>query len=130
MSDICFDHERLDVYRVAIAFSAWVGELLETLLADCKLSAVNQLDRASTSIPLNIAEGNGKRSAKDRCRYLDTSRGSAFECAAALDILVARKRLTPEQIAPGKALLRREVEMLSRLTAKLLGHNELANAPR
>lgn len=130
MSDICFDHERLDVYRVGIEFTVWVGELLEGPLADCKLSAVNQLDRASTSIPLNIAEGNGKRSAKDRCRYLDSSRGSAFECAAALDVLVARKRLKPEQIASGKVLLRREVEMLSKLTAKLLGHNELADAAR
>lgn len=130
MSEIGFDHERLDVYRVGIEFAAWTGELLEGALADCKLSAVNQLDRASTSIPLNIAEGNGKRSAKDRCRYLDTSRGSAFECAAALDVLVARKRLKPDQIVPGKALLRREVEMLSKLTAKLLGHNELADAPR
>ena len=67
---------------------------------------------------------------KDRCRYLDSSRGSAFECAAALEVLVARKRLKPEQIAPGRVLLRREVEMLSKLTAKLLGHNELADAPR
>jgi four helix bundle protein len=129
MSDCCFDHERLDVYRVAIEFTAWAGELLDGPLANCKLSAVNQLDRASTSTPLNIAEGNGKRSAKDRCRYLDTSRGSSFECAAALDVLVARKRLKADQIAPGKALLRREVEMLSKLTAKLLGQ-DLAAAAR
>ncbi|MHC4917139.1 MAG: four helix bundle protein [Planctomycetota bacterium] len=39
--------------------------------------------RASQSIPLNIAEGNGKRSKTDRNRYLDTSRGSALESASA-----------------------------------------------
>jgi hypothetical protein len=56
MSDICFDHERLDVYRVGIDVTVWVGELLEGPLADCKLNAVNQLDRASTS---NTAQYSG-----------------------------------------------------------------------
>lgn len=73
---VVFDHERLDVYRIAIEFVAWTGDLLAGPLANCRLSAVSQLDRASTSIPLNIAEGNGKRSARDRCRYLDNARGS------------------------------------------------------
>ena len=41
----------------------------------------DQLDRASTSIPLNIAEGNGKYTLKDRCRFFDTAHGSALECA-------------------------------------------------
>lgn len=130
MSDNSFDHERLDVYRVAIEFAAWAGELLEGPLAECKLNAVSQLDRASTSIPLNLAEGNGKRSAKDRCRYLDSARGSAFECAAALDVLVARKKLRPEQVTGGKALLYRDVGMLSKLITKFLGESELLSAPR
>ena len=96
------DHEKLDVYRVAIEFFGWAGELLDGPLTKCRLSAVSQLDRASTSIPLNIAEGNGKRSTKDRCRYFDTSRGSALECAAALDALVARRVLTQAQVRPGR----------------------------
>ena len=115
-----FDHEKLDVYRVAIEFVVWTGELLDGPLTRCGLSGVGQLDRASTSIPLNIAEGNGKRSAKDRCRYFDTSRGSALECAAALDVLVARRVLTLAQVRAGKALLKRIVEMLTKLTFSLL----------
>ena len=116
-----FDHEKLDVYKVSIEFVAWVGELLDDSLAECRQSAVGQLDRASTSVPLNIAEGNGKRSLRDRCRYLDTARGSAFECAAALDVLVARRTLTSDAIRPGKELLKRVVEMLSKMTAALSG---------
>ena len=115
-----FDHEKLDVYRVAIEFVCWAGDLLDGPLTKCRLSAVGQLDRASTSIPLNIAEGNGKRSTKDRCRYLDTSRGSALECAAALDVLVARRVLAQAQVRAGKALLKRIVEMLTQLTFSLL----------
>ena len=116
-----FDHEKLDVYRVSIQVVAWAGELIEGPLADCRQPAVGQLDRASTSIALNIAEGNGKRSVKDRCRYLDIARGSAFESAACLDVLVARGLLTNEDVAAGKALLKRVVGMLTKWTQTLIG---------
>jgi four helix bundle protein len=70
------------------------------------------LDRASTSIPLNIAEGNGKFTKPDRCRFFDNARGSALECAAALDVLVAKARLGVDEILPGKDRLRGVVSML------------------
>src|SRR5947207_13315819 len=50
-----FDHEKLDVYQEAIAFCGWVGELPGEISATA--AAKEQLDRASTSLPLNIAEG-------------------------------------------------------------------------
>ncbi len=53
-----FDHEKLDVYQEAIAFCGWIGELLSQISA--KAAAKDHLDRASTSLPLNIAQGNGK----------------------------------------------------------------------
>jgi four helix bundle protein len=53
-----FDHEKLHVYQLPIAFVAWADGILDRLP---KTPAIhNQLDRASTSIPPNIAEGNGK----------------------------------------------------------------------
>src|SRR5438046_3273953 len=55
------------------------------------VSVRNQLDRASTSVPLNIAEGNGKFTSPDRCRFFDNSRGSALESAACLDVMVAKR---------------------------------------
>ena len=81
-----FDHEKLDVYQDAIAFSAWLADIMEDLLRVGEVR--DQLDRVATSIALNIAEGNGKYSLKDRCRFLDTAHGSALECAAGLDLLV------------------------------------------
>jgi four helix bundle protein len=105
-----FDHERLDVYREAIDFIAWLSSRLEgqVRIGDVK----DQLDRASTSIALNIAEGNGKYGPKDRCRFFDIAHGSALECAAGLDILVAKKKLAPDQIRPGKEALQKIVRML------------------
>ena len=107
---IYFDHEKLDVYHEAIAFCAWTGELLNSISA--KAAAKDQLDRPSTSIPLNIAEGNGKFSSKDRARFLEIARGSALECAAALDVLVARKLATTDRIEIAKESLVRIVQML------------------
>ena len=81
-----FDHENLDVYQASIQFVLWVDGILESLPKS--LAVTNQLDRASTSISLNIAEGNGKFTEADRCRFFDIARGSALECAACLDVLV------------------------------------------
>jgi four helix bundle protein len=109
-SEHWFDHEKLDVYQESIVFVTWLSQLLEvsSRLGDIK----DQLDRASNSIVLNIAEGNGKYSVKDRCRFLDIANASALECAAGLDVLVAKRKLTRDDIRRGKELLQRIVRML------------------
>jgi four helix bundle protein len=111
-----FDHEKLEVYREAIAFIRWLTPLLKAIgrVGDVK----DQLDRASTSIPLNIAEGNGKYARKDRCRYFDIAHSSALECAAGLDVLVAKAKLAAEEIIPGKVRLQGIVRMLMGLIKK------------
>jgi four helix bundle protein len=115
-----FDHEKLNGYQVALEFNGWLGELLAT--AEAKAAAKDQLDRAATSIPLNIAEGNGKFSRRDRARFFDIARGSALEAAASLDVLVSRKVITQVQIVPAKEQLVRIVNMLMGLL-KGLGYS-------
>lgn len=109
-TDSQFSHEKLEVYKESIAFIAWLSTLLES--ATRRGDVKDQLDRASTSIALNIAEGNGKYSIKDRCRFFDTAHGSALECAAGLDVLVAKSKATSEQIRPAKDSLEKIVRML------------------
>lgn len=120
-----FDHEKLDVYRVAIEFLAWVGERLDGRLAAARYAAVKHLDEASQSIANNIAEGNGKRSLVDRGRYVDMARGSALECAACLDGLVARRKLSAAQVTVGKSHLVRVVSMLTKMLERFLGSEAL-----
>jgi four helix bundle protein len=88
-----FNHEKLQVYQDSIHFVVWASELLERIPKG--LSVSDQLNRASASIPLNIAEGNGKFTAPDRCRYFDNARGSAFECAACLDVWLRERCWLP-----------------------------------
>jgi four helix bundle protein len=112
---LMFDHEKLDVYQLELRFIAWVTPLIEEAKATAasKSSEVrDQLDRASLSALLNTAEGNGKRQRQVRARFFDDARGSATECAACLDALVAKQVCSSERVSEGKALLLRVVSML------------------
>ena len=121
-----FDHEKLAVYGAALEFVAAATEVLERIP---KSSAVhNQLDRASTAIPLNIAEGSGKWTRADRCRYYDIARGSALECAACLDVLRVKKLLANDEIAAPKAALVQIVSMLVGLI-KAISPNRVFEEP-
>jgi len=105
-----FDHEKLNVYQASIKFVALAEAILEKVP---KTMAIwSQLDRASTSIPLNIAEGNGKFTSPDRCRFFDNARGSAMECAACLDVLVAKQKLSKDETNKEKEILAQIVSML------------------
>jgi four helix bundle protein len=105
-----FDHEKLNVYGKTLEFVSWATTILERVPKS--MAVHNQLDRSSTSIPLNIAEGTGKFTPPDRCRFYDSARGSALECAAALDVLVAKRVMQANEIIEGKELLRPIVAML------------------
>ena len=105
-----FNHEKLNVYQKALKFIHWTTPILKKVSKQS--SVVRQLDRASTSILLNIAEGNGKYTSKDRCKFFDISRGSALECAACLDAFIAREELKEEEIREGKVILEDIVNML------------------
>ena len=112
-----FDHEKLNVYQMSLVFNQWVGELLGSI--EAKAAAKDHLDRAATSIPLNIAEGNGKFSRRDRARFFDTARGSAVEAAASLDVLVSRKLAAAAQVAAVKEQLMQIGNMIVRLLKRL-----------
>jgi four helix bundle protein len=112
-----FDHEKLKVYQAAIQFVAWSTELAAQIRS--KAAVKDQLDRASTSIPVNIAEGNGKFAIKDRCRFLDFPPSSALECAACLDVLVAKRLSDKRAVRPGKEQLFEIVLMLMGLIQSL-----------
>jgi four helix bundle protein len=113
-----FDAEKLDVYRVALDFQALAAELLprrgQSVLRD-------QLDRASVSIALNIAEAAGRFSAPDKARFYGIARGSATECAAVLDVLLARGLTSASTYRRARGLLLRVVQMLTKLNLRLTG---------
>ena len=113
-------HEKLDVYRLAMSYIAWVYEISGRLGVSHR-SARDQWFRASQSIPLNIAEGNGKTAVADRRRYFEIARGSVFECSAIQDVLVIGKILDESESRARKTELDRMAIMLSRLGGRGYG---------
>ena len=119
-----FDHEKLEVYQIHLRFIGWLADLFEELHEAKRqriAETLDQLDRASLSVLLNIAEGNGRRALQQRVRFFDDARGSATECAACLDALMAKRAVAKSRVRDGKALLVRVVSMLSKLVERFGG---------
>ena len=100
-----FHHEKLTVYQRVLEFANWSQGLIESLTK--RTSTRDHLERAGDSIALNIAEGNGKFSQKDRARFFQIAHGSALECAARLDLVVARRCCDGSTIARGNQFWKR-----------------------
>jgi four helix bundle protein len=108
------DHERLDVYHVALDFLVFANGIIEALPRG-RSHLADQFTRASTSILLNLAEGAGKLSKPDKRRYYLTARGSATESAALLDACLRLKLIPESAQIEGKDMLVRMVSMLIKL---------------
>ncbi len=106
-----FDHEKLDVYRAAIQFVATADSVVEGLPRGRSYLA-DQLLRAATSIPLNIAEGAGEYSLKEKARFYRIARRSATECAAILDVCETLELVESKELTGPSELMMRIVAML------------------
>ena len=92
-----FDFEKLSVYKLAKSYYSDVNKLIAKTA--CSRSIQNQLERASLSILLNIAEGTGRSTNRDKRRFYVMARGSVFECAAVIDILKEENQIAKEDFA-------------------------------
>jgi four helix bundle protein len=111
-----FDFERLVVFQKAMEFVSLLSEKLAKRSVRA-LDVLDHLDRASSSIVLNIAEGCGKApGSKDRKRFYRNALGSAKEAGACLMLLRHRGAISPVDQGQGKALLIEIVAMLTVMT--------------
>jgi four helix bundle protein len=104
---------KLDVYQVAVRFLPVAAQVADGLPRHYT-GLADQLRRASLSIPLNIAEGSGKRTGPDQRRHYAIARGSAMECAAVIDACVALAAIEEAHAEEANRLLTSAINMLSR----------------
>ncbi len=111
-----FDHEKLDVYNVALDFVvtaysiAGAGNRTEP-----QGDVADQLRRASTSILLNLAEGAGEYAPREKARFYRLAKRSATECAALVEVYRRLSLVTAEIADAARAKLLRIVSMMIRL---------------
>ncbi len=82
-----FEFQKWPVYREAVRLTEECHRLCGRLPTQGTRSIIDQLRRASQSVPLNIAEGSARFTKADKVNFLRVARGSVFECAAILDVL-------------------------------------------
>lgn len=80
------DFRNLEVYQIAKAFNKQIYLLLKNNAA-IERTYRDQLVRASLSICLNIAEGSGRFTNRDKRNFYVIARGSALECLSIFDLL-------------------------------------------
>ena len=110
-----FDHEKLDVYGLSINFVAQANAIAQELPRGRKYLA-DQLHRASSSVPLNIAEGAGEFAPKEKARFYRMARRSATECAAILDVCQILQLIAEQRRLAAREILLRIVSILIQLT--------------
>ncbi len=83
------DYRKLDVWRKSMLLVRLVYPLAARLPDIERYALADQIRRAATSIPLNIAEGYGRGSDKGLHYFLSIAKGSAAEVETQLYICIA-----------------------------------------
>jgi four helix bundle protein len=109
-----FNFEKLDVYQRSIEFLALSATIIDGLPKGSG-ALVDQLKRAALSVPLNIAESQGRPSPAEAARAYAFARGSAMECAAIVDAARVLGAIDQAKADQARELLLRIVQMLSKL---------------
>jgi four helix bundle protein len=113
-----FEHERFPSYRTSIEFLIIADDIAGALTRGRKHLA-DQLQRAASSITLNIAEGVGEYARLEKVRFYRMARRSATECAAILDACRALALIDAAQYETGRRLLLDLVALLTAIITKI-----------
>ena len=114
-----FGHEDLDVYQMALRLIAWLDPMLRKF--SCSADLRFKLDKSTTSIVLNIAEGNGRFTGADQSKFYETAYKATLRSASLLDLAGSNGGEDIGGTEEGRELLRRVAAMLTALS-KAVAH--------
>lgn len=110
-----FAFENLGVYKSSLDLVDALDDAIERAKGRFPASRIDQLSRASLSIPLNIAEGSGRRAPSERRHFFGIARGSAFECVPVLTLMRRKGLISSDTHADLYAKVTTVSKMLSGL---------------
>ena len=111
-----FMFEKLEVYQKAIDLAEKIDIVCDTVNQKGVYHIIDQIRRASTSIALNIAEGNGRWHKNDRKNFFWIARGSINECVPLLERMKRRQLI--DTATHSKLLI--ELETISKMLSGLI----------
>jgi len=113
---MAFLFDKLEVYQKAVDLADRITTLTEKFPKGTYYLS-EQLNRAVLSIPLNIAEGNGRFHRKDRQNFFRIARGSAFECVPILELCRRKGLVNPRQLD----YFLKQLDEISKMLTGLIG---------
>ncbi len=91
-------YTELEVWIRARAFASFIYTLTSNFPKEEVYGLTSQIRRCAVSIPSNIAEGSGRRHAKETIQFLGISRGSLYELETQIYISFDIKLITELQL--------------------------------
>jgi len=112
-------HEKLIAWQRAYQLCLIIYKATKDFPESEKFALVNQMRRASSSTPINIAEGNSRHTKKERARFWEIAHSSLeelhCECRLAYDL----GYITPEKFDGLNGEINRVSYLLGKLRASL-----------
>ncbi|MBO7118977.1 MAG: four helix bundle protein [Bacteroidaceae bacterium] len=119
-----FYYRRLEVYQNAKALSHEVCTLIKTFPVEERFSLCDQLRRAVMSIPINIAEGFGRFSAKEKAHFIQISFGSINEVMCELELAFDEGYINQEQLRTMESMILSVKKQLATLHKTILNNGD------
>lgn len=115
-----FYYRRLDVYNNSKILSKYIYSLLKKFPIEERFALCDQLRRAATSIPINIAEGFGRFSSKEKSHFIQISYGSCTEVMCEIELALDLNYITQEEFTNVENQITHIVRQLSKLNEKIM----------
>ncbi|MBR1498334.1 MAG: four helix bundle protein [Bacteroidaceae bacterium] len=119
-----FYYRRLDVYKNAKSLSHEVCKLIKTFPTEERFGLCDQLRRAAMSIPINIAEGFGRFSAKEKAHFLQIAFGSLNEVMCELELSYDEDYIDKEQFDNMETIILSVKKQLATLHRSVLANGD------
>jgi len=111
-----FSFQELKVWEKSVLFAEEVIRAMDELNAPRKhYRLIEQLESASTSVAMNIAEGKGRQTTKEFIQFLYIARGSLFEVVTMLVILQEVGWIEAEKVRHFQRLAEEITKMINSL---------------
>ena len=124
-----YKFQRLEVYQLALEYLDLLYELAKTFPAEERYNLTSQLQRAATSVVLNIAEGSTGQSDAEQYRFLGFAMRSYLETVACLDIAERRALVSEDQLHDIRELGHRLFTKLQAFRRALKGSSPTLQSP-
>lgn len=116
-------YQKLIAWKEAHALCLWTYSITKNFPSHELFQIVSQMRRSAYSVPMNIAEGNCKRSAKEKARYLEIALASIeelhYQCLLSKDL----QYLPYEKFSQAEDHIMRVSYLVTKLRSSILSSN-------